>query len=118
MGFFFKFFFVFNYRRTAMGQKNSTCLACLKQLRPVYEKATTVFCYRDRTFPRDVYGAPCLNTIARVRASERELSDIYRGFGKKTVQDTFRNKVFEIPAVQMVAFLREMATAMLGELEA
>lgn len=105
------------FRRTECGQSASTSLACLKILRPISQKATHVFAYKDSTFPRDPHGSPDANVIARVNASVAELSDAYRGTGKRSQQETFQRKMAEVPAVGLVAALSRLAGTMAAELD-
>lgn len=95
----------------------ATDVAYLKALRPLYQRVSSVFCYRDETFPKDpVTGGPDRNIIGRVNSSIAELADFYRGSEKRTVGDTFRAKVGAIPVVAVVPKLVELVAARRAEL--
>lgn len=100
----------------ALGSKASTTVANLKVLKQIYTKATTVFCYRDQSFPRNVAGAPCSATLDRVRSCAVELADFYKGTGKMSIQETFHRRMDDVASVPMVNELVKLALQMRREL--
>lgn len=90
----------------------------LKVINALYGKACTVFCYRDPAFPRDRAGAPCSQTVSRMRACREEIADFFRGTGKLAIQESFDRKLNDVSSVGMVSQLVELARAMRAELPA
>lgn len=91
-------------------------MAYLKVLKPLLERALTVFHYQDPTFPK-VNGVPDRGELDLVRYTVDRLKSIFRGAGKKSNQETFNNKVMQKDSLPSFTLISEMVQTMRAELD-
>lgn len=76
----------------------------------------SVFPYRDPTFPMTVDGVPDGNIIKRIGSALATLTDKYRGVGKLSHTEAFKNKVKDVPFQAKMAVVKELCGKMFEEL--
>lgn len=72
--------------------------------------------YKDNSFPKDALGGPSQNILNRMHYTKGVLDRRYKGSGKESLQEKFRQNVIEASALLSMTLLKGLVNNLKEEL--
>lgn len=92
-------------------------MSYLKVLNPLFNKCIAIFPYQDLTFPKDAQGAPNQEIIRKISITVNILKDLFKGKGKLSKDERFRNKIRDVPFIPMIDIIKTLSQQLKSELD-